>query len=64
MVKYSEVFRELKRDGWYVWRQKGSHIIMKHPYKNGVLIFPYHGAKEVHKGILKDLLKKAKIRLI
>ena len=29
-MKYNELFRILKRDGWFEVRQKGSHVIIKH----------------------------------
>lgn len=62
-VKASELMRILKQDGWYIIRQEGSHILMRHAIKPGLLSIPYHGAKEVGKGLLKDTLKKAKLNL-
>jgi len=62
MTKYNELFRILKRDGWYKVRQKGSHIIMQHPTKKGKLLVPYHSAKEVKKGFLNFILKQAGIK--
>jgi mRNA interferase HicA len=58
-MKSSELLRILRRDGWYDKRQKGSHIIMQHPTKEGILIVPNHGSAEVAKGLEKDILKKA-----
>ena len=63
MTKYSELFRILKKDGWYVVRQKGSHIIMKHRVKDGQITIPFHSGKEVKKGLLSAILKQAKIKL-
>jgi predicted RNA binding protein YcfA (HicA-like mRNA interferase family) len=62
-MKASELLRILQQDGWYVVRQHGSHYIMRHPFKSGIISMPYHGAKEVGKGFLIDTLKKAKINL-
>ncbi len=61
MVKYSELHRILKRDGWYKVRQRGSHILMQNHKKPGKLLVPYHSAKEVKKGFLISILKKAGI---
>jgi predicted RNA binding protein YcfA (HicA-like mRNA interferase family) len=36
-MKSSELVRLLKRDGWFVIRQSGSHMIMEHPTKKGKL---------------------------
>ncbi len=57
MVKYNELLRILRKDGWYTIRQKGSHILMKHPIKKGQLSVPYHSGKEVKKGLLRSILK-------
>lgn len=34
-MKSSGLVRLLKKDGWYVIRQTGSHMIMEHPSKKG-----------------------------
>ena len=62
MVKYSELYRILKKDGWYKIRQSGSHILMQHPEKNAQLTIPYHASKEVKKGLLRSILKQAVIK--
>jgi len=62
MTKYNELFRILKKDGWYTVRQRGSHIHMEHPIKKGKLLIPYHSAKEVKKGFLYFILKQAGIK--
>ena len=62
MVKYDELFRLLKKDGWSIVRQKGSHVIMRHPGKSEQLTIPYHPGKEVKKGLLNAILKQANIK--
>jgi predicted RNA binding protein YcfA (HicA-like mRNA interferase family) len=61
-MKYSELFRLLKKDGWIELRQKGSHVIMKPPTKGEQLTVPYHAGKEVKKGLLTAILKQANIK--
>lgn len=61
-MKASELFKILKSDGWFEIRQTGSHVMMKHPVKDGQLVIPYHGSKEVSKGIVNAILKEAKIK--
>ncbi len=63
MTKYNELFRILKKDGWYIVRQKGSHIIMQHPEKERQLTVPFHSGKEVKKGLLRAILKQADIKM-
>lgn len=60
-MKYSELFRILKKDGWFEVRQAGSHVIMKHPTKANMIPVPFHGNKEVKKGLLRSILKMAEI---
>jgi mRNA interferase HicA len=62
-MKSSELLRLLKKDGWYEVRQHGtSHIIMRHPTKQGQLTVPSHGSKEVRTGTLKAILKEAQVK--
>jgi predicted RNA binding protein YcfA (HicA-like mRNA interferase family) len=61
-MKYNELFRLLKKDGWNEIRQKGSHVILEHPEKQEQLTVPYHAGKEVKKGLLTAILKQAGIK--
>ena len=61
-MKSSELVRLLKKDGWFVVRQTGSHMIMEHQSKEGKLVVPYHASSEVKKGLLTAILKQAKIK--
>jgi predicted RNA binding protein YcfA (HicA-like mRNA interferase family) len=60
-MKSSELLRILRRDGWYVVSQKGSHIKLAHARKRNVVVLPYHGAQEVGKGLQRSILKKAEL---
>ena len=61
MSKCSKVLKELLKDGWYVVRQKGSHKILKHPTKEGIITFPDHGSSELAKGTEAAIRKQAGI---
>ncbi len=61
-MKYNDLFKLLRKDGWFEVRQKGSHVIMQHPTKQEQLTVPYHAGKEVKKGLLIALLKQAGIK--
>jgi len=60
-MKSSELLRILKKDGWYVVRQKGSHLVMRHPTKTGVIIYPFHANHEIGKGLERKIKKDAGI---
>jgi len=60
-MKSSELIRLLRKDGWVVVRQSGSHMIMEHPTKKGPVVCPNHGIKEVGKGLELKIKKDAGI---
>jgi len=58
-VKSKELHKLIKRNGWVHIRTSGSHYIYE---KNGQTYpVPYHGAKEVKKGM--ELVIKKKLNL-
>ncbi|MBU3664018.1 MAG: type II toxin-antitoxin system HicA family toxin [Bacteroidetes bacterium] len=61
-MKCSELYRILLRDGWYAVSQSGSHVKLKHEFKQGILIFPNHGSQELGKGLEKKIKKDAGIK--
>ncbi|HPT21936.1 MAG TPA: type II toxin-antitoxin system HicA family toxin [Bacteroidales bacterium] len=61
-MKSSELFKLLTENGWYMIRQSGSHVIMKHPDKPEQITVPFHQSKEVGKGLLAAILKQAGIK--
>lgn len=62
VLKSSELIRLLKRDGWIVVRQNGSHLIMVHPVKSGKIVCPNHGSQEIGKGLERKIKRDAGIK--
>jgi|AntAceMinimDraft_9_1070365.scaffolds.fasta_scaffold439932_1 predicted RNA binding protein YcfA (HicA-like mRNA interferase family) len=60
-MKCSELYRLLKKYGWYVVSQRGSHIKMKHDSIAEMIIFPDHRSREISKGLEKWIKKIAGI---
>jgi len=60
-MKCSEALRILNKDGWFVVSQKGSHLKLKHLAKEGTIIFPNHGTRELGKGLQRKLFKQAQL---
>ncbi|HEY4965284.1 MAG TPA: type II toxin-antitoxin system HicA family toxin [Puia sp.] len=58
-MKYNQLIRLLKKDGWFVIRQTGSHLIMGHHVKIRRVICLNHGSKEVGKGLEIRIKKDA-----
>ena len=61
-MKSSALVNLLKKDGWFVVRQSGSHMIMKYPIKKDQIICPFHGSHEVGKRPEKKIKRDAGIK--
>lgn len=51
----------LKNDGWYVSRQRGSHIQMKHPKKKGIVTLVV-GQNPIPIGTLKSIERQSGLK--
>jgi predicted RNA binding protein YcfA (HicA-like mRNA interferase family) len=58
-MKVRDVLKRLRADGWYVTRTRGSHRILKHPTKKGIVVVAGHPSKELAPGTLKSIWKQA-----
>jgi len=60
-MKYSELRRLIKRNGWTKLRQEGtSHVIYE---REGIHYpVPYHGSKEIGKGLEIKIKKEMKLK--
>ncbi|MFN5539026.1 MAG: type II toxin-antitoxin system HicA family toxin [Candidatus Melainabacteria bacterium] len=56
-----ELVKALRRIGYYVDHQRGSHIFMHNLEQNKSVIIPNH--KELRKGTLNNILKKVGISI-
>ncbi len=54
----TQLLRALRRAGFVVQDQEGSHVILKHPTTNHRTVVPVHG-KDVKRGLMKLILRKA-----
>jgi len=59
-----ELIKLLKKAGWKKVRQKGSHVVFTHEkIKNPpIIVVPDHGSKDLGKGLVNDVMKKAGIK--
>ncbi len=60
-ITAAELLRALARDGWFVDRQRGSHVVLKHPSKNGWAVVPNHPVKTLRAKTLQTILDEAGI---
>jgi len=58
-MTFLQVKNRLQADGWFIKKQKGSHVHMVHPSKPGKLTIPNHGKKDLKPGTLGAIWKYA-----
>lgn len=58
-MRFREMDKILRADGWYEADQVGSHHQYKHPFKPGKVTVPEHGGKDIHQTVVKSILKQA-----
>lgn len=62
-MKFREIFKILKEDGWYQVREKGSHKQFKHPIKKGCVTVAGHPGIDINPETLSNILKQAGIKI-
>ena len=60
-MKIRDLLAILNLDGWTVVRMKGSHRVLKHPEKPGIVVLAGHPSLEIDPGTLKSVLRQAKL---
>jgi predicted RNA binding protein YcfA (HicA-like mRNA interferase family) len=60
-MKVRDILKRLEADGWYEARMKGSHRVLKHPQKAGIVVVPGNFSDEVAIGTLKSIWKQAQL---
>jgi predicted RNA binding protein YcfA (HicA-like mRNA interferase family) len=61
-MKFREIIKIIENDGWYLARQKGSHMQFRHPVKSGlVTVAPHSLNDDVSAGTLSSIYKQAQI---
>ncbi len=59
----NELTKEMEKIGWYFEREgKGSHKIYRHKDFPYPISIPYHGKKDLSKGLLQKLKKQAGLK--
>ena len=61
-MKVREVLRRLRTDGWYVVRQRGSHRVMRHASKRGIVLVAGNPGADMKAGTLNQVLRQAGLK--
>ena len=63
IMKVFEIIEMLTADGWYLDRQKGSHMQFRHETKGGTVTVPSHGRSYVlSHAMVNSILKQAGLK--
>lgn len=60
-MKVREILRRLEQNGWDEARMRGSHRVLKHPTKPGIVVVPGNLSDEVAIGTLRSIWKQAQL---
>jgi predicted RNA binding protein YcfA (HicA-like mRNA interferase family) len=60
-MKIREVLKILRRDGWFIVRQTGSHRQFHHPTKPGTLTVAGKPSKTLHPKVVASIMKQAQL---
>ena len=61
-LRANEIVRALRRLGFELLRQRGSHIRMRHPDGRFATV-PDHGSRELRREFILDILKQAGVKI-
>jgi predicted RNA binding protein YcfA (HicA-like mRNA interferase family) len=63
-VKYRDLFKLLQGDGWYLHHQTGSHMVLRHKIKPGIVVIAGGGKmnREVPKGTENAIRRQAGLK--
>ena len=61
-MKVRELLRRLRKDGWFEVRRRGSHRVMRHPTKRGIVVVAGNANAELKAGTLSQMLKQAGLK--
>ena len=61
-MKIRDILDILKQDGWLIVKMKGSHRVLKHSEKPGIVVFAGKLGNDIAHGTLKSILIKQDLR--
>ena len=56
-MRFREIDKMLKADGWYEIKKVGSHHQYKHPWKPGKVTVPQHGGRDLNATVVKSICR-------
>ena len=59
MLRAAEITRRLLTAGFKIVKQRGSHVKLWHPITKHRTSVPFHGGKDIGRGLLASIIKQA-----
>ncbi|MBZ0271464.1 type II toxin-antitoxin system HicA family toxin [bacterium] len=59
ILRARQIVAALKRAGFEVVEQEGSHIHLKNPRRTGKVTVPNHGSRDIPRALLKKIIAQA-----
>jgi predicted RNA binding protein YcfA (HicA-like mRNA interferase family) len=56
-----QIINRLKKNGFIIIRQKGSHVFLKHKNDNRTTIVPIHKGKDIDRALLRKILSDTEL---
>lgn len=60
-MQIRDVLKRLHENGWHEVRRRGSHRVLKHDHKPGIVVVPGHLSHDVAPGTLKNIWQQAQL---
>ncbi|MBA3343181.1 MAG: type II toxin-antitoxin system HicA family toxin [Gemmatimonadaceae bacterium] len=60
-MKFRDLIKLLRDDGWYLERTRGSHHQYRHPHKSGLVTVAGDGNDDIAPRTLNSILKQARL---
>ena len=60
-VTGAELVRALRRLGWEIVAQRGSHVQLRHAMRDGRVTVPVHAGETIGPGLLRSVLEQAEV---
>lgn len=61
-ITAKQLINKLKELGYVLYASEGSHQHFAHPHKTGKITVPVHSGKIIGPGLLKAILRQAKLK--
>ena len=62
-ITAAELLKALRRDGWFETRQKGSHLMLRHATKPGLVVLAMHRGEGLPPGTVAQILRDADLTI-